>query len=386
MIKKAPWDEISTFGNPWHGKMAADGLLTLANGTTKQGVAPKTTGFIGVAPGNLFSRTGGGDGLLTLVKFDGIGAAPVVLTAEATEGMVWNNYAILASSNRQYSPMANAGLGDNTWLYRTADLEVWMVKAVPISNTVLRVSARRLNRLDDPWQTLLDHTMPAASTILQSVPLVTSKPNGKEAIVNVCDVVTNVAYVTVTMSNGTKDVPPVAACANTLGQRRAVTGNPDGGYVDWSKEEFAGIRYLIDGQRREIWLGSSQSFTSGGNVETYKFWFWIAGQRTEVMTRIRTNNLGTFTGTTDFFGNTYSYQAQTTNDTPALSYAAGWQRENRGVECLLGNLPNGAYKCITIGIVANAQKSYDLASGQAFPIFCEHPITGQFLDGARWVF
>lgn len=385
MIKKAPWDEIAAFGNPWHGKMSASGLLTLANGTTKQGVAPLTTGFIGVAPGNLFSRTGGGDGLLTLVKFDGIGAAPVVLTAEATEGMVWNNYAILASSNRQYSPMVNAGLGDNTWLYRTTDLEVWMVKAAPISNTVLQVSTRRLNLLNDPWVTLTEHTLPAGSSIIQSVPLVASKPNGKEAIVHICDVSTNVAYVTVTVANGTKDAPPTAACVNTLGQRRAVTGNPEGGAVDWSKEEFAGIRYLIDGQRREIWLGSSQAFTSGGNVETYKNWVWIGGQRTDVMTRTRTNNLGTFTGTTTFFGNTYNYQAQSTDDTPSLSIK-GWQRENRGVECSLSNIPNTAYKRVSIGIVSNTLKSYDVAAGQDLPIFCEHPITGQFLDGARWVF
>ena len=111
-------DFIRVWGQPYHGKKDHTGKFTMANGR----VINTGCNFSGVQS--------------QIVKFDG---TPVsYLSGEAVEeslsekGLEWRNYALLGGDSREYDPVATAApkisFGTNSWLYRSPDKTVWVLR------------------------------------------------------------------------------------------------------------------------------------------------------------------------------------------------------------------------------------------------------------------
>lgn len=93
-------------GQPWHGTYSAAGL-TLENSTLRIDFLPPL-----------------GSNETHYVNF-GMPAAPTPSAFEASLGMTWKNDIILCGRNKEYSAVSGFSIGQNGWLYRTADGTVY---------------------------------------------------------------------------------------------------------------------------------------------------------------------------------------------------------------------------------------------------------------------
>lgn len=260
MIDFSPWDEIRVVGNPWHGIMNSDGQLTLDTGPVKAGLRP-------VAIGSLIDTSREH----ILVRFAGQPAAPTATPRETAAGMIWKNDAILAGLRRQYSPFSNISIGVNTWLWRTADLTVWVLEADHVNTTTLRIRGSRLNKKDDPQLVLADITHAADDTFSRVWPA----PDGARAVVPFGAAI---RAVEITVSGGTATTPPVVIGIVESERQRNVIDTVS----LTSNEMWIGARYLANGVRVDFWQGGSREYS--GLTTTYKRWLWVAGVRYDLMT------------------------------------------------------------------------------------------------------
>lgn len=128
-------DKIEAWGQPWHGKMNASGVLDLGGGKTKTST---------VIPAG---------GQAQLVQFAGL-PVPTDKACDTAVGASWKNWAILAGHRRQYMPLYDFTFGANSWLYRTADGTVWCLQVFCDAGSTPVVQARNLNTPGAWWVTL----------------------------------------------------------------------------------------------------------------------------------------------------------------------------------------------------------------------------------------
>lgn len=260
MIDFSLWDEIKVVGNPWHGVMNAAGQLTLDTGPVKAGVRPLAYGAeIDTARPHV------------LVRFADQPAPPAATLAETEAGMIWKNDAILAGPQRQYSPFSNVSIGVNTWLFRTVDLTVWVLEAVHLNSTTLRIKGSRLNVKNDLKLTLADIAHTADNNFSQVWPA----PDGAHAVVPFGSVI---RAIEITVSAGTATIPPVVVGVVEADRQRNVVDT-----VSLSSNEmWIGARYLATGVRVDFWEGGSREYS--GPTTTYKRWLWVGAVRYDLMT------------------------------------------------------------------------------------------------------
>lgn len=265
MIDFSLWDEIKVVGNPWHGVMNAAGQLTLDGGPVKAGAMPLAYGAeIDTARPHV------------LVRFSDQPAPPAATLSETEAGMVWKNDAIFAGPQRQYSPFSNVSIGVNTWLFRTVDLTVWVLEAVHLNSTTLRIKGSRLNVKNDPKLTLADIAHTADNNFSQVWPA----PDGAHAVVPFGSVI---RAIQINVSGGTATTPPdVVGVIETELQRNVVET------VSLSSNEmWIGARHLADGTRVDFWAGGSREYS--GLTTTYKRWLWVGSTRYDLMTNSDTS-------------------------------------------------------------------------------------------------
>jgi hypothetical protein len=173
------FDEVVTFGNPWHGWVDG-GAIQLPNGGTK------ASSMSSAGPDTV------------LVRFSGI--EPVETSETETEaGMQWRTDAVLYADQRRYSPFSSKGIGAWAWLYRATDGTVWRCRFVPTIPTGNQVSgasvsisfvikASRFGRIGEPAEVEVDISSGAlAFTMAQAgyiIPMVVNpSPDGSAVLV-----------------------------------------------------------------------------------------------------------------------------------------------------------------------------------------------------------
>lgn len=268
MIDLGPWDEIKVVGNPWHGVMSAAGLITLDSGPVKAGVRPLGWGAeVDTSREHI------------LVRFADQPVAPAATLQESQAGMVWKNDAILAGPQRQYSPLSNASCGSSsTWLFRTLDLTVWLLEAVHVSSTILRIKGSRLNVKNDPKLNLVDITHPEDNNFSRVWPA----PDGAHVVVPFG---ASIRAVEISVSGGTATIPPFVFGSVEIERQRNVVDT----VTQYSSEMWIGARHLADGSRVDFWEGGSREYSGG--TTTYKRWLWVGAVRYDLMTNTDTNSL-----------------------------------------------------------------------------------------------
>lgn len=113
MIEVEKWSailtgEVVTFGNSRHGDLdTKTGTLTLPNATTFAAGASTPDS--------------------TLIRFPGLPAASTPSTSETAAGLSWFNDAVAFGRDRRLLPGDPAGLGGQSWLYRSTVGRVWVV-------------------------------------------------------------------------------------------------------------------------------------------------------------------------------------------------------------------------------------------------------------------
>lgn len=363
-VDVTPWDEIEAFGNPWHGRMTAGGTLTLASGATLAGAKPQR-GSPGIYDDTTRQHI--------LVKFDGLPSAPTPTTYEAGMGMEWQNYAILVGENRHYNPLVNVGFGPGVWLYRAADGEVWAISPIYHTITLLRFMVKRLNVPSDPWQVGLEYLMPSGT--VPPIPRPWPSPNGSLAVLPIMTGSPAIAYLTITVSGGGALTMPTISASKTMGIERNVT---DDGAGHISREDFAGVRYLANGTKVEIWLGS-EGWPNG----SFKQWYWIGSTKHDIVTATYTIPSGLGRWDVVFDGNTYGWNITGPDQNAAYT---SYLTEHCGVFSAITMPTLGAnqHKSLYRGIAGQVRRFTGPPTTVQGTIV-EHPLTGVIVD-AWWLF
>ncbi|RIX47501.1 MAG: hypothetical protein D3M94_07450 [Rhodocyclales bacterium GT-UBC] len=269
----APWGELLTFGNPWHGKQDADGLkrldgiaMTLPEGVTHHRVE---------------------DGGARLIDF-GIPAPEEMSEAEKAAGITWWNKAILAGSglslaapHRVYNPVRGAQADallfrSVSWPVRCQDGTVYMCWYSP--DKLIRVA-----KLEQPYPTIPENTtggvnaLTLGSAVVDSVVVGTGShqtfkwinfsPSGRRAALHVAYI--NLEQIIVVhqiiefdIASGSTSEPPVVAITQARTGQQLTTFSSDFSVVEIREQAMDqvdfGQEFLVQSddpniRRERIW-------------------------------------------------------------------------------------------------------------------------------------
>jgi len=132
---------IATWGNPWHGPIDANGVVTLPNGSTKT--------VVGVLSPNV-----------TLVDFGA--TAQATLPVDQAAGMRWDNYALLWGAAKNYGIDGWVSLGEDSWLFKDISGVVWQAR-LTFSGANATVGVRPVEPTPADWTTIATQAVPTIS-------------------------------------------------------------------------------------------------------------------------------------------------------------------------------------------------------------------------------
>lgn len=358
-----PQDHLIGFGMPWHGVMAESGTFSPPTGPSQPGIRPK------MADGGEqidFTRRP------LLVKFSGVPTPPTLDADAVSAGKSLKDHAILAGHTRQYSPLANFFFGVDTWLYRSPDKTVWVMRLKFTSTNMFQVEARKLNA--SPATSFAVLASAFGTDYTANSQIFGARPDGSLAVVNAVNATINMAAWEISVNGGDNNSPPTANISQGLYRTRNVTVT--------SQETWLGVCFGPDATRRDVFHGSE---ILPGNASNRQYWYVIGADRFEAGRYTLDNATNTWTAT-DFNGAVYSWSSLNPDHTPNIQiYHYAYLAVAVYMQIFIAGSP--VWKIKFHGALGTTR--YVDFAGATPPAslndFVEHPVTGEFVT-AHWIF